>query len=73
MNSLVNERETMKYYRNEFNEAGTKISMPSALRIYIYIYIESLFIHRSRDFFSFSSFGKDDVKSGVSSRVSHAS
>lgn len=69
MNSLVNERETMKYYRNEFNEAGTKISMPSALCIYI----ESLFIHRSRDFFSFSSFGKDDVKSGVSSRVSHAS
>lgn len=71
MNSLVNERETMKYYRNEFNEAGTKISMPSALRIYIYT--QSLFIHRSRDFFSFSSFGKDDVKSGVSSRVSHAS
>lgn len=72
MNSLVNERETMKYYRNEFNEAGTKISMPSALRIYIYIQNTFSFTARAI-FFSFSSFGKDDVKSGVSSRVSHAS
>lgn len=39
MNSLVNERETMKYYWNEFNEAGTKISTPSVFYSYLCTFI----------------------------------
>lgn len=41
MNSLVNERETMKYYWNEFNEAGTKISTPSVFYSYLCIHIHT--------------------------------
>lgn len=52
MNSLVNERETMKYYWNEFNEAGTKISTPS---VFYYLCIH---IHTTLLRFFFSSFGK---------------
>lgn len=42
MNSLVNERETMKYYWNEFNEAGTKIS--TIFYSYLCIHIHTILL-----------------------------